>query len=38
MQDNVTATECVVTRANHTCVKEKCGYFEQKLWPISIHQ
>jgi len=37
MQDNVTAAECRgwLTRI-HTCVKEKGGYFEHKLWHFNL--
>jgi len=33
MQDYVTAIECRGWLMRiHTCVKEKSGYFQQKLW------
>jgi len=37
MQDNVTATECRGWLVRiPTCVKEKCGYFEYKLWHFNL--
>jgi len=37
MQDNVTATECRGRLMRiHTCVKEKGGYFEYKLWHFNL--
>jgi len=36
MRDNVIATECRWwLKRIHTCVKEKGGYFEHKLWHFS---